>query len=344
MAPWAPAAAKSASRFCRAAASSGSGGSLATTWKREENRRSFPMISGSTRPKLPWSAGVTRVNSGMAMLNFFEPLWVALRKTSTPCEDAGGVTTPTGTSSIPRTTARTSVKARTTFTTSPLLLRLVLEPEVHAERPSREALRQRRERARLEDRPHRGLVVDGVAGAPLDARLLDLALPVDLEEDDRLLPADRGAPRRHPLLGDLVLELPQVVGEREVAHVERDVARRRRVAVRPPRLHQRFRARLHRRHRRRRRWRRHGSRHRPRWLRLRRVDGAGRRRSRRHRDRLRLRQGRPVARDHLALRPLRQVQRPLGRRAGLGDLRQLRRKLRRLLRRLLDPGWRRRCL
>ena len=45
------------------------------------------MISGTTRVKLPSSgADVSRVNSGIAMPSFFDPPWVTLRKTSTPCE------------------------------------------------------------------------------------------------------------------------------------------------------------------------------------------------------------------------------------------------------------------
>src|SRR5215831_15000040 len=211
MTPWAPAAARSAKRFLRASPPFGSGGSLATTVNRDEKRRSLPMISGIARLKFPSSGpGVPRTNSGMAMPNFLVPLWVTLRKTSTPCDHDGGVVTGAGARSSPRTIAVAMAKPMTAFTLLPLL-GPELEPEMDLEGGRPELGRQRRERAGLHDGAQRRLVVDRVAGAPLDRRLLDLPVAPDLEDDHRPLPPRRRAARRRPPLADLRLELPEVV-------------------------------------------------------------------------------------------------------------------------------------
>ena len=107
-----------------------------------------------------------------------------------------------------------------------------IEPEVHLQVLSRELPGQRRKRAGLDDGPQRGLVVELVARA-----LLDLRLAAKLARPGRSRSRPPPRPARTATSGGrrhrsryLRVQLAEVVGEREVAGVDRDVAPGRRTA------------------------------------------------------------------------------------------------------------------
>src|SRR6266508_6625577 len=91
-----------------------------------------------------------------------------------------------------------------------------LEVEEDAKRWLAPVRRQLREWTRLEDGAQGGLIVEGVARAPLDPGCGDGAIPIDLDPDERLLLGLARALLVLPARLHLGQDLPQVPGVREV--------------------------------------------------------------------------------------------------------------------------------
>src|SRR6516165_991389 len=220
IAAWAPAWASFWNSWRTPSGVGGKAGDV-TTVKRAENRRSLAITSGRRWAKLPSSGNeLTRVNSAIAIPSFLEPPRVTFKKTSAPWEwDGRG---PRRTSPPSARTSRLTTTIRR-VTASPLIW-MELEAEVDAQGGCLELGRERREGARLGHRPEGRLIVERNARAPLQAGLLDRAVPADLEQDrGPLSAASRGA-RGSPSLADLRLDLAKVIRERDIAHIEADAA------------------------------------------------------------------------------------------------------------------------
>src|SRR2546428_665770 len=95
-----------------------------------------------------------------------------------------------------------------------------LEVEEDAERWLRPVRRKLRKGARLDDGAQGGLIVERVAGAPLDPGSRDAPVPIDLDPDERLLLGLARALLTLPALLHLGQNLPQVPGVGKVGDVD----------------------------------------------------------------------------------------------------------------------------